>query len=370
MLDAVMKKNTSPHVLQWVARWKLFIPVVSLSPWTRRVTSRAPLTFILILSLSFLCISSIYSTIQFASALKANSFNSDILSANMGPGEMRSPEPISVSTSTMRQLSNITFKAPKNVTEDIPRIIHRMWRNLDSNTPAEWINASNSCLEQNPSYVQYAWTDETAHQFIESHFPWFLSTYTDYRLPLQRIDALRYFLLCHFGGVYMDPEIGCQEPMEPLLNGTEAILPESWPYGVSQRWIASKPKHPFMIKVALSIHDNHGYGSYMSEYVATMFDIGSILISRVLAKWLRSTKDCPGIAILPSEFFLGTAYSIFRVFESPVPLGDEFAVSRFVFENPLGWCGAAIALILIATVIFGIRTSPRLREHTSTSQMV
>ena len=321
--------------------------------------------------LSFLCVSLIYSSIHFASALQANSFGIGTIPATMSPDEGRAPWTTSSSTSTAPIPPNYIFTAPKNVPGDIPRIIHRLWRNLDSNTPAEWLNASISCQEQNPSYIQNFWTDETAHQFITSHFAWFLSTYVDFPLPLQRIDALRYFLLWHFGGFYLDPEVGCQLPMEPLLNGTEAILPESWPYGVSQKWIASKPNHPFVIKVALSIHDIHGHEPFASRYLAAMFSTGSFLISRVLAKWLRSTRADPGIIILPSELFLGTKYSIFRIYETQIPLGDEFSISQFVFENPLGWGGAAIALVVMAVVIFGIRMSPsRLHNQKSIRPIV
>ncbi|KAJ5890025.1 mannosyl phosphorylinositol ceramide synthase SUR1 [Penicillium tannophilum] len=246
-----------------------------------------------------------------------------------------------------------------------------MWRDSDTNTPVGWIDASKSCQEQNPSYIEYVWTDETAHQFIESHFTWFLPTYMEFALPLQRIDALRYFLLWHFGGIYLDPEVGCQLPMEPLLNGTEAILPESWPYGVSQQLIASKPNHPFVIKVALSINDIHGHGPFASGYVAAIFNTGSVLISRVLAKWLRSTKEDPNMKILPSELFLGTQNSIFQIYEPQVPLGDAFYISQFVFENPFGWLGAAIALFVMATIIFSIpMSSRRLRDQTSTRFIV
>ncbi|KAJ5556364.1 mannosyl phosphorylinositol ceramide synthase SUR1 [Penicillium frequentans] len=366
-----MKKNASSHILNSVARWKVSIPVISSSLWIHRNVWRAPLISIFVVYLSFLCVSSIYSSIQFASAMQANLYNIDNLSANTSPDESGTLWSTSDSTLRAPPPSNYIFTTPANTTRGIPRIIHRMWRDLNTNTPAESINASKSCQEQNPSYIEYVWTDETAHQFIESHFTWFLSTYMDLPLPLQRIDALRYFLLWHFGGIYLDPEVGCQQPMEPLLNGTKAIMPESWPYGVSQQLIASKPNHPFVVKVARSIHDIHGHGSLVSGYVTAIFNTGSVLISHVLADWLRSTKEDPDIAILPSELFLGTKGSIFKIYDSQVPLGDEVYISQFVFENPFGWLGAAIALSVTATIILSIRMSPRrLREQTSTRLIV
>lgn len=35
-------------------------------------------------------------------------------------------------------------------------------------------------------------------------YPWFLETFDTYRFPIQRADAIRYFILAHYGGVYID----------------------------------------------------------------------------------------------------------------------------------------------------------------------
>lgn len=35
-------------------------------------------------------------------------------------------------------------------------------------------------------------------------YPWFLDTYDGYPNPVQRVDALKYFLMLHYGGVYID----------------------------------------------------------------------------------------------------------------------------------------------------------------------
>lgn len=35
-------------------------------------------------------------------------------------------------------------------------------------------------------------------------YPWFMSTYLSFTFPVQKIDALRYFLMRHYGGIYVD----------------------------------------------------------------------------------------------------------------------------------------------------------------------
>ena len=48
------------------------------------------------------------------------------------------------------------------------------------------------------------WTDKKAREFIADEYPWFLETFDGYPYPIQRADAIRYFVLHHFGGIYID----------------------------------------------------------------------------------------------------------------------------------------------------------------------
>ena len=48
------------------------------------------------------------------------------------------------------------------------------------------------------------WTDEASHEFIRTEYPWFLETFEKYPYAIQRADTIRYFVLAHFGGTYLD----------------------------------------------------------------------------------------------------------------------------------------------------------------------
>lgn len=74
------------------------------------------------------------------------------------------------------------------------------------------------------------WTDALSRDFIAKHYPAFLPTFDGYKYPIQRADSIRYFILHHFGGIYMDLDIGCRRRMDPLLQGDwEVILPVTKP---------------------------------------------------------------------------------------------------------------------------------------------
>ena len=42
-----------------------------------------------------------------------------------------------------------------------------------------------------------------------TRYPWFLETFDGYPYPIQRADAIRYFVLHHFGGIYIDLDDVC-----------------------------------------------------------------------------------------------------------------------------------------------------------------
>ncbi|KAK5278681.1 hypothetical protein LTR43_012500, partial [Exophiala xenobiotica] len=48
------------------------------------------------------------------------------------------------------------------------------------------------------------WTEETPRDFVRRSYPWFLDTYNGYGFPVQRVDATKYFLMLHYGGIYLD----------------------------------------------------------------------------------------------------------------------------------------------------------------------
>lgn len=48
------------------------------------------------------------------------------------------------------------------------------------------------------------WTNEKSREFIAAEYPWFLETFDGYKYPIQRADSIRYFVLAHYGGTYID----------------------------------------------------------------------------------------------------------------------------------------------------------------------
>ncbi len=53
---------------------------------------------------------------------------------------------------------------------------------------------------------------------MKSQYPEYLGLYSTYDENIKRADAFRYFVLHHYGGLYVDLDFECLRPFEPLLD--------------------------------------------------------------------------------------------------------------------------------------------------------
>jgi inositol phosphorylceramide mannosyltransferase catalytic subunit len=67
---------------------------------------------------------------------------------------------------------------------------------------------------------------------------------------VQRIDALRYFLLYHYGGLYIDMDNGCQRSLEPLLYYPTFVI---------------DPGHGTLMNNILGAAPNHAFWELMTS---------------------------------------------------------------------------------------------------------
>merc|ERR1712051_954255 len=96
------------------------------------------------------------------------------------------------------------------------------------------------------------WTDENGRELIESDYPWFLEIYDGYQFGIQRADAVRYFILHKYGGLYADLDY------EPLVNFWDhlpqdrvALIESPYQYNeMVQNSVMSSPKEdPFWMTI-------------------------------------------------------------------------------------------------------------------------
>jgi len=112
----------------------------------------------------------------------------------------------------------------------IPKIIHQTWKN--NTIPTKWKEYHQTWKNKfpEPEYKHILWTDEDNRKFIKDNYEWFLKTYDNYPKNIQRADAIRYFILYHYGGIYADLDCEVRENFYNDLTHDNINLAAS-PYG-------------------------------------------------------------------------------------------------------------------------------------------
>jgi mannosyltransferase OCH1-like enzyme len=111
-------------------------------------------------------------------------------------------------------------EAPKDcMSSDVPKIIHQIWHSFgDSypptsdapsrrNAPPKWDASRVAWTAANPGWTHMMWNEKDSRDLIALHYPKFLKYYDFYPNAIQRVDAARYFIVHHYGGVYIDMDL-------------------------------------------------------------------------------------------------------------------------------------------------------------------
>ncbi|KAF9884334.1 hypothetical protein FE257_001847 [Aspergillus nanangensis] len=181
----------------------------------------------------------------------------------------------------------------------IPKIIHQTYKN--ETIPEVWMEAQQSCIDLHPDYEYILWTNEKSRDFIAKEYPWFLDTFDGYKYPIQRADTIRYFVLAHFGGTYIDLDDGCNRRLDPLL-AYPAWVRRTVPTGISNDAMGSVPQHPFFLRVieVLQSYDR----SWLLPYITVMYSTGPLFLSVIWKEYMREMPNESGRVriLMPDEY--------------------------------------------------------------------
>eukprot|EP01122_Echinamoeba_exundans_P003843 TRINITY_DN1389_c1_g1_i1.p1 TRINITY_DN1389_c1_g1~~TRINITY_DN1389_c1_g1_i1.p1 ORF type:complete len:280 (-),score=46.03 TRINITY_DN1389_c1_g1_i1:166-1005(-) len=99
-----------------------------------------------------------------------------------------------------KQLHQICVSGPETLSDN-----YRSWQQT-------WIKA-------HPQWQYTLWSHQEIEELIATHYSWFLPFYLAYPHWTQRFDVAKYFILHHFGGVYVDMAMRCVRPLDDLVAG-------------------------------------------------------------------------------------------------------------------------------------------------------
>ncbi|EXJ63083.1 hypothetical protein A1O7_03528 [Cladophialophora yegresii CBS 114405] len=233
----------------------------------------------------------------------------------------------------------------------IPKIIHQTY--INESIPAHWVPAQQSCIDLHPDYEYKLWTDAKSHDFIAKEYPWFLSTFVGYRHNIQRADAIRYFVLAHYGGVYLDLDDGCKRRLDPLLS-YNAFVRRTVPTGISNDVMGATPQHPFFLRVMESLQGANR--SWILPYITIMASTGPLFLSVIWKKWmgehahLNPDTWVGRVRVLMPDEYNQHAWSFFETYEGSSWHGKD---ARLIFWMGKNWLLLTVlGFVLVLTVGF------------------
>lgn len=232
----------------------------------------------------------------------------------------------------------------------IPKIIHQVYAN--SSIPEQWRTPFQSCRDKHPDWQHMLWTDSVALQFLKEYYSWFVPIYESYPYMIQRVDAIRYFVLYHYGGVYLDLDIGCAKRLDDF-RPFSAVLAKTYPIGVSNDFMATTAHHPFFDQVlhALKSHA-HTFGTKLPT---VMFSTGPMFVNFELARYLRRTRvhHCSNknaVCVVEQRWYENTPGSYFQHYEGSSWHGWDSHVLSYCGEKKLFVFGGLLSVACIAIV--------------------
>jgi len=177
--------------------------------------------------------------------------------------------------------------------ENFPKIIHQVYGFWDSKIPRKIQSRMDTWKKFHPDYEHKLWDKKTSRNFIKEHYAWFLPVYDSYWYAIQRADAIRYFFLYHYGGLYSDIDLEPLKCITPLLEKHKnkgCILYRS-PNSelLTNDFMVSKARNPFWKKVWYELLVNNNFKS-VSKHLTVMHTTGPLLLDSAFENMIYRRK--------------------------------------------------------------------------------
>ena len=215
---------------------------------------------------------------------------------------------------------------------NIPKIIHLTYKSY--NIPDVWKNTIDTWKEKHPDWEVRFWTDEDNRKLIATKYPDFLKIFDSYEYGIQRADAIRYYILYTYGGLYADMDITPTKNFSKMFQKickkeVYLIKTPQFKY-ITNCLMASKPKAKFWKYVfedmKQSFHNQSMF--WIGKHWKVMNTTGPLMISRVYSQY----KNKKEVALLSKEFILPDKCDIC----SPKPCKTRCGYTKLLEGS--SWC--------------------------------
>lgn len=186
----------------------------------------------------------------------------------------------------------------------IPRIIHQVWfkvGNGPATPPKEYDEMRASWRRNHPDWTFMEWDHQRSRQLIQEHYPQYLGLFDGYKREIFRIDAIRYFILHHYGGFYVDTDVTSLKPIDELCRHKAVLALNKYTKSTvpinNNHFMACVPASELMQRCIERLPTASLVQTNKDSYLSTMLTAGPFFLTSVVSYYKRS-RD---IYILPYE---------------------------------------------------------------------
>lgn len=179
------------------------------------------------------------------------------------------------------------------------KIIHQIWFGLIPNKRAakkqfeKLKKYRDSWVTNNPNWLYYCWNYENCEKLIKTYYPQHLEMYKKYPYLIQKCDAVRYFILDRYGGLYADMDYECIKSFDlvfekyigdiylvetPNKLGSDIHISNSLMYSKTSNNI-------FWKKLFIELEKNQKAPIYYGRHLTIMFTTGPAILNKVFNKY-------------------------------------------------------------------------------------
>jgi len=157
----------------------------------------------------------------------------------------------------------------------IPKTIHQIY-DYPSEFPDILSDLPKSWKREHPTWEYYLWEHKKIQNFLSNNFSQFIPIYNSFHYNKQRWELLRYLILYHFGGLYVDMDYECLQPIDSLLENHLCCLglepaEHADRFGkqdlIGNAMLATVPHYPFfkqiIEKISLTVDNRQRVGTWL-----------------------------------------------------------------------------------------------------------
>ena len=210
----------------------------------------------------------------------------------------------------------------------IPNVIHQIWFQGKRHIPQHLLYFHQSWKDMNPEYKMIVWDRPMIERLvrklsIETDNKWLYDLYHSYQKIIQRINIAKYVILYYHGGIYIDMDVQCLQPLsklEALHSNPDLVLSTLVEHRIQKILLSSVkhpledpiinngiimscPKHPVLFQALIEAKTKpYTNMKWISSMLYVFYTTGPLCLARAVSKVKQTISD-EKIIILPPIYF-------------------------------------------------------------------